>query len=117
MQLSVCVTSWMNLVNEFEAGTKAIVLILPKDAFGNNISSTSEEPNSHNFTMSVLYANGSIASVPNTTFMGWNEFGYIVIEFIAVQAGDLLLRVEGDNETLNGSPLPFKVNPGEVLLL
>lgn len=117
MHLSVCVASWMNLVNEFEAGTKAIVLILPKDAFGNNISSTSEEPNSHNFTMSALYANGSIASVPNITFMGWNEFGYIVIEFVAVQAGDLLLRVEGDNETLNGSPLPFKVNPGEVLLL
>ncbi|KAM4116440.1 hypothetical protein ACB094_02G050100 [Castanea mollissima] len=114
MYLSVCVASWMNLINEFEAGTKAIVLILPKDAFGNNISSTSEEPNSHNFTMSALYANGSIASVPNITFMGWNEFGYIVIEFIAVQAGDLLLRVEGDNETLNGSPLPFKVNPGPL---
>ncbi|GMY27774.1 protein GAMETE EXPRESSED 2 isoform X1 [Fagus crenata] len=114
MYPSVCVASWMNLVNEFEAGTKALVLILPKDAFGNNISSTSEEPNSDNFTVSTLYANGSVASVPNITFMGWNEFGYIIIEFIAVQAGELLLRVEGDNETLNGSPLPFKVNPGPL---
>ncbi|XP_062175751.1 protein GAMETE EXPRESSED 2-like isoform X3 [Alnus glutinosa] len=114
MYPSVCVASWMNLMNEFDAGTKAAVLILPRDAFGNNISSTTEEPNVHNFTVSAFYANGSIAVVPNITFMGWNEFGYIIIEFITVQAGDLSLHVEGDNETLNGSPLPFKVNPGPL---
>lgn len=102
-------------MNEFDAGIKATVLILPKDAFGNNISSFSEELNLHNFTGSSLYVNGSIASVPNITFMGWNELGYILIEFIVVQAGDLSLRVVCDNETLNGSPLPFNVNPGDTI--
>ncbi|XP_035539141.1 protein GAMETE EXPRESSED 2 isoform X2 [Juglans regia] len=111
---SACVASWMNLMNEFEAGTRAIILILLKDAFGNNISSTGEDPSLYNFTVSSLYVNGSVASVPNISFMGSNELGYIIIEFIVVQAGDLLLRVEGDNETLRGSPLPFKVNPGPL---
>ena len=32
-------------------------------------------------------------------------------------AGSLLLHVEGENQTLNGSPLPFKVNPGDALQL
>lgn len=115
MYPSASVASWMNLMNEFDAGTKATVLILPKDAFGNNISSFSEERNLHNFTGSSLYVNGSIASVPNITFMGWNELGYILIDFIVVQAGDLFLRVVCDNETLNGSPLPFNVNPGDTI--
>ncbi|GLU08406.1 hypothetical protein SLE2022_253210 [Rubroshorea leprosula] len=111
---SVSVASWMGLVNEFEAGTRAQVLILPKDAFGNNISSTKNEPESYNFSLSALYENGSIASSPNGSYMGWNEFGYIIIEFIAVKAGNFLLHVEGGNQTLNGSPLPFKVNPGPL---
>ncbi|XP_040999914.1 protein GAMETE EXPRESSED 2 isoform X4 [Juglans microcarpa x Juglans regia] len=114
MYPSACVASWMNLMNEFEAGMKATILILLKDAFGNNISSTGEDPSLYNFTVSSLYVNGSVASVPNISFMGSNELGYVIIEFIVVQAGDLLLRVEGDNETLRGSPLPFKVNPGPL---
>lgn len=114
MYPSVSVASWMGLVNEFEAGTRAQVLILPKDAFGNNISSTKKEPDSYNFSLSALYENGSIASSPNCSYTGWNEFGYIIIEFIAVQAGKFLLHVEGGNQTLNGSPLPFKVNPGDI---
>ncbi|KAG2721400.1 hypothetical protein I3760_02G080800 [Carya illinoinensis] len=114
MYPSACVASWMNLMNEFEAGMRATILIILKDAFGNNISSTGEDPSLYKFTVSSLYVNGSVASVPNISFMGSNELGYIIIEFIVVQAGDLSLRVEGDNETLRGSPLPFKVNPGPV---
>lgn len=104
-------------MNEFEAGMRATILIILKDAFGNNISSTGEDPSLYKFTVSSLYVNGSVASVPNISFMGSNELGYIIIEFIVVQAGDLSLRVEGDNETLRGSPLPFKVNPGDAILL
>ncbi|PQQ00224.1 hypothetical protein Pyn_26568 [Prunus yedoensis var. nudiflora] len=116
MYPSGCVVSWMGLGHEFEAGTKARVLILPKDAFGNNIniSESSEDPKLHNFTVSAFYANESIASVPEITHLVWNEFGYIIVEFLVVKAGDLFLYVGGGNETLNGSPLPFKVNPGPL---
>lgn len=44
--------------------------------------------------------------------MGWNGFGYVGIEFIASTTGNLLLHIEGENQTLNGCPLPFKVKPG-----
>ncbi|KAJ0035291.1 hypothetical protein Pint_24479 [Pistacia integerrima] len=114
MYPSVCVASWMGGVNEFEAGTKATLLILPKDAFGNNVSSTSNDSSSFNFTVSVFYANGSFIGMPNVTNMGWNEIGHIIIEFIVSTAGDLSLSVEGGKQTLNGSPLPFKVNPGPL---
>lgn len=116
MYPSGCVVSWMGSGYEFEAGTKARVLILPKDAFGNNIniSESSEDPKLHNFTVSAFYTNESIASLPEITHLGWNEIGYIIVEFLVVKAGDLFLYVGGGNETLNGSPLPFKVNPGGV---
>ncbi|XP_037491520.1 protein GAMETE EXPRESSED 2 isoform X4 [Jatropha curcas] len=109
---SVCIASWMGVLNEYEAGAKATVFIVPRDAFGNNVSSAGEDLNPHNFSVSALYANGSLASVPNVTHIGWNEFGFIIIEFIAAKAGNLLLHVKGGNQTLIGSPLPFKVNPG-----
>uniref|UniRef100_A0A2C9W1T6 GEX2 N-terminal Ig-like domain-containing protein n=1 Tax=Manihot esculenta TaxID=3983 RepID=A0A2C9W1T6_MANES len=109
---SVCIALWMGFLNEFEAGERATIFILPRDAFGNDVSSTGEELNSYNFTVSVLYANGSLANVPNITHVGWNELGIISIEFIAEKAGDLLLHVKGGKQTLNGSPLPLKVNPG-----
>ncbi|XP_043812261.1 protein GAMETE EXPRESSED 2 isoform X11 [Manihot esculenta] len=109
---SVCIASWMGFLNEFEAGERATIFIVPRDAFGNDVSSTGEELNSYNFTVSVLYANGSLANVPNITHVGWNELGIISIEFIAEKAGDLLLHVKGGKQTLNGSPLPLKVNPG-----
>lgn len=111
---SVCVASWLGFVHEFEAGAEARVQILPKDAFGNKINETTEDLRVHNFTVSVFHANDSIASVPNITHFGWNQFGYIITEFTVVKAGDLLLHVEGGNQSLNGSPLPFKVNPGGV---
>lgn len=107
---SVSVASWMGLAHEFVAGAKATLLILPKDAFGNNVSSTSREPDYHNFTVFASYLNSSIASVPNITYMGWNEFGYVSIEFIVRKSGSLLLNVAGGNKTLNGSPLTFNVN-------
>lgn len=116
MYPSVCVASWMNLENERLAGTAVTILVLPKDAFGNNISSRSEGLESHNFTVSASYENGSIVSL-NFTYKGWNEFGYIGLEFVASTAGSLLLNVGCGNQTLNGSPLPFKVKPGELIYL
>ncbi|GMP76486.1 hypothetical protein CsSME_00033135 [Camellia sinensis var. sinensis] len=109
-----CVVSWKGEMNEFVAGTKATVLIIPKDAFRNNVSSASEGQSTFNFTVSASYVNGSIASVLNIAFMGWNDVGYLSFEFTAASAGSLLLHVEDKNQSLNGSPLPFKVNPGAL---
>ncbi|XP_050214709.1 protein GAMETE EXPRESSED 2 isoform X5 [Mercurialis annua] len=109
---SVCIASWMGGLNEFEAGSKVVVFVVPRDAFGNNVSSTAEDLKPHNFSVSALYANGSIACLPNISHIGWNEFGLITIEFVAEKAGILLLDVKGGNQSLNGSPLPLKVNPG-----
>ncbi|XP_057957884.1 protein GAMETE EXPRESSED 2 [Malania oleifera] len=114
MYPSASVASWKGLVNEFIAGAKATVLILPKDAFGNNISTNSKEPNSSIFEVSAFYGNGSSANMLNVTFLGWNKFGYVSIELKMFTTGTFLLHVVGGNQTLNGSPLPFKVNPGPL---
>ncbi|KAF5198877.1 Gamete expressed [Thalictrum thalictroides] len=110
----VSVASWRDLVNEFVAGEKATVLILPRDAFGNNISTTSEEPNSFNFLVSAYTENGSVVNVLNSTYMGWTGYGYLGIEFIAATSGNLSLHIQAENQTVNGSPLPFKVKPGPL---
>ncbi|KAJ1407669.1 Immunoglobulin-like fold [Sesbania bispinosa] len=109
MYPSVCVASWKGLKYEFEAGSKATIMVLLKDAFGNGISKTTEVSYLPDFKLYVLHGNGSIASEPNISNMGWNEFDYIVIEFVVTKAGNFSLRIEGGNQTLNGSPLPLKV--------
>lgn len=114
MYPSMSVASWRDLVSEFYAGEKATVLILPRDAFGNNISTTSEEASSYKFLVSVASGNGSTVSVANLTYMGWTGYGYVGIEFVATTSGNLSLRIEGGNQTLHGSPLLFKVKPGKL---
>lgn len=105
---------WKDGEDEFIAGTKAEVLILPKDAFGNNVTSASEGLRFYNFTLTAFRSNGSNASVLNVTNRGWNHYGYLSIEFIAATAGSLLLHVKVGNQTFQGSPLPFKVYPGDT---
>ncbi|GMJ12238.1 gamete expressed 2 [Hibiscus trionum] len=114
MHPSASVASWIGFWDEFESGSTAPVLIRPKDAFGNNVTSTDEKPTSYNISVTALHENGSVASLLNVTSMAWNEFGYIIMEFMAVIAGNFLLNIQGANQTLNGSPLPFKVNPGPL---
>ncbi|XP_058212496.1 protein GAMETE EXPRESSED 2 [Rhododendron vialii] len=111
---TACLVSWMGQMNEFVAGTKATVVIPPEDAFGNNVSLASQVQSTFNFTVSATYVNGSVATVLNVTDIGWHENGYLRIEFIVASAGDLLLFVKDKNQSLNGSPLPFKVNPGAL---
>ncbi|XP_021741212.1 protein GAMETE EXPRESSED 2-like [Chenopodium quinoa] len=114
MNPTVSIVSWMDYVNEFVAGTRAMALILPKDAFGNTIPSTNAELNSFIFDVSESFVNSSAANVLSVTSLGWNDHGYLRIEFIASSAGDLLLQVQWHNQTLRGSPLPFKVHPGPI---
>lgn len=116
MYPSACVASWKGLKNEFEAGGKATIMILLKDAFGNKISKSTEVSYLPDFNLSVLYENGSIASALNISNMGWNEFDYMIFEFIVTKAGNFSLCVEGGNQTMNGSPLSLKVNPGCVFV-
>ncbi|CAH8299742.1 unnamed protein product [Eruca vesicaria subsp. sativa] len=112
MHPSVSVVSWMGLNNVFEAGMNASILILPMDAFGNNISFSGKEMEMElqGFSLSLLYENGSFATVFNTTHIRWMESGYISIEFVLVTAGKFLLLVEKESQTLNGVPLPLQVN-------
>ncbi|CAH8358393.1 unnamed protein product [Eruca vesicaria subsp. sativa] len=112
MHPSVSVVSWMGLNNVFEAGMNASILILPMDAFGNNISFSGKEMEMElqGFSLSLLYENGSFATIFNTTHIRWMESGYISIEFVLVTAGKFLLLVEKESQTLNGVPLPLVVN-------
>ncbi|KAL8171421.1 hypothetical protein V2J09_023225 [Rumex salicifolius] len=115
MNPSMSVASWMDSVNEFVAGTRAMALVLPKDAFGNKILTTVVELDSYVFNVSASYDNGSVASVLSVSSLGWNHYGYLRIEFIAATAGKLLLHIiEGTNQKFQGSPLPFIVLSGTV---
>ncbi|XP_020877406.1 protein GAMETE EXPRESSED 2 isoform X3 [Arabidopsis lyrata subsp. lyrata] len=115
MYPSVSVVSWMGLANVFEAGMNASILILPKDAFGNNISFSGKEMEFQGFSLSLLNENGSIAAgVLNITHIRWIESGYISIEFVLVTTGKFLLLVEKESQTLNGVPLPLEVNSGPL---
>lgn len=107
----------MGYPNEFEAGSIARLDILPKDAFGNNVTSSSGDPSWNNFTLLALLANGSVASPPNITRVAWNEHGYIGVEFLVFDAGHFVLLVQGGNQTLSGSPLHFSVNPGGSFII
>lgn len=110
------ILSWRDGIDEFIAGTTAGVLILPKDAFGNNVSSISEGSRHYNFSLSASASNGIPAPLLKTTFKEWNQQGYLCIEFIAITAGRMLLHVEVENQTLHTSPLPFMVKPGDSLV-
>ena len=112
MHPAVSIVSWMDNVNEFVAGMSAVVLILPKDAFGNNVALKNAELDSFVFNVSESYSNGSAVNAVNVTSLGWNDDGYFRIEFIASSAGNLLLHVQRNGQTLRGSPLPFFVSPG-----
>ncbi|RID76505.1 hypothetical protein BRARA_B03474 [Brassica rapa] len=114
MHPSVSVVSWMGLNNVFEAGMNASILILPMDAFGNNISFSGKEMELQGFSLSLQNENGSFATIFNTTHIRWMESGYISIEFVLVTAGKFLLLVEKESQTLNGVPLPLEVNSGPL---
>nr|XP_027120821.1 protein GAMETE EXPRESSED 2-like [Coffea arabica] len=114
MYLAAGIVLWMDGANEFVAGTKATILILPKDAFGNNVSSISKGSESYSFWLSATSLDGSAADVLNITDKGWNQLGYLSIEFVVASSGNLLLHVREKNQTLTGSPLPFKVKTGTL---
>ncbi|XP_078150864.1 gamete expressed 2 [Carex rostrata] len=108
---SGCTASWMGY-NEVLAGTKASILILPSDAFGNNLEKEAVGPSDQYFNLSVSYENGSSVRLADFKFQGWNDEGYISLDFILTVSGNFLVHVLGDNRELRNSPLPLAVKPG-----
>ncbi|KAJ0960858.1 hypothetical protein J5N97_001263 [Dioscorea zingiberensis] len=116
---STCVAHLRNFGNEFVAGTKAHVLILPKDAFGNNISLRADPPSKDYFmSISTLQKMGLFHILQDIQYNGRNELGYIVVEFTPTTAGRLLLFVYGaTNLSVPVGDLSFQeVEPGVQLL-
>ncbi|XP_020090197.1 protein GAMETE EXPRESSED 2 isoform X6 [Ananas comosus] len=111
---SACVASWIDLSTEYVAGTKANILILPKDAFGNDILQGVEGLSNDYFCVHASYDNGSNVDLFDFRSNGWNEAGYISLEFVPKLAGNFFLHVYGDNKSLSGSPLPLIVKPGPL---
>ncbi|KAJ0594638.1 putative immunoglobulin-like, Filamin family [Helianthus annuus] len=106
--------SWMGQVDDFVAGSKATVLIQPKDAFGNNVTNATEGQNIYNFDVYATTLNGSNARLLDISNKGWNEFGYVCITFVTVTAGHLSVHIKQNNNSLIGSPLPLTVHPEAV---
>ncbi|KAK9059167.1 hypothetical protein SSX86_021786 [Deinandra increscens subsp. villosa] len=108
------IVSWTDQISDFVAGTKSTVLILPKDAFGNNVTIASEGQNIFNFEVSAADLNGSNTNLLNISNKGWNEFGYVGIEFVAVTAGHFVVHIKHKNNSLINSPLSLTIHPGAL---
>lgn len=106
------IVSWMGQVQDCVAGSKLTLLILPTDAFGNNVTVESEGQNIYNFDVFATHLNGSSVTLLDVSNKGWNEFGYVSVEFVVVTAGHLLVHVKHKSVSLNGSPLRLTVQPG-----
>lgn len=99
-------------MNDFVVGTEVYLFLLLKDAFGNNISPGIDGLGGNYFMVSLSNQNGSTADLLSVKHIGWNELGYFGIEFVPRTAGNFLLYVRGNNQSLIGSPLTFVVKPG-----
>jgi hypothetical protein len=98
--------------NEVLAGATASILILPSDAFGNNLAKESPGPTDQYFNLSVSYENGLSAPLAGFKYQGWNEEGCIRLDFVLTVSGNFLVHVLGDNREMRDSPLPLAVKPG-----
>nr|GEZ17653.1 hypothetical protein [Tanacetum cinerariifolium] len=109
------IVSWMGPMDNFIAGMTATVLILPKDAFGNNVTSESEgQKDFYDFEFSANFDDGSYVDPGKANYKGWNKFGYLAYEFVIVTSGTHLLHVKHKNKSLIGSPLRLEVRPGAL---
>ncbi|GJY30420.1 protein gamete expressed 2 isoform X1 [Tanacetum coccineum] len=109
------IVSWMGPMDNFIAGMTATVLILPKDAFSNNVTSESEgQKDFYDFEFSANFDDGSYVDPGKANYKGWNKFGYLAYEFVIVTSGTHLLHVKHKNKSLIGSPLRLEVRPGAL---
>ncbi|CAL5081535.1 unnamed protein product [Urochloa decumbens] len=93
------------------AGSRAVLAVFPRDAFGNGIARGGDMP--EYFRVAGFYAaNGSAVELLDFHYNGWVMDGRIGLEFVTYVAGDLLVHVYGDNRELRDSPLFLTVKPG-----
>nr|XP_043630504.1 protein GAMETE EXPRESSED 2 [Erigeron canadensis] len=110
------IVSWMGEINNFVAGNKATILIYPKDAFGNNVTSINGV-NLYSFMVSASNLNGTTkVNVLHLRYKGWDPLGYFSIEFELLTSGHLLVDVKNENVSLNGAPLPLTVHPEALVV-
>ncbi|KAG1364414.1 protein GAMETE EXPRESSED 2 [Cocos nucifera] len=79
-----------------------------------SVTAGNDGPSKDYFVLSASYENGSTVNVLDVRYNGWNDVGYVGLEFVPTIAGSFLLHVYADNRTLSGSPLPFMVKPGPL---
>ncbi|CAN6217719.1 unnamed protein product [Urochloa humidicola] len=93
------------------AGSRALVSVFPRDAFGNGIARGEDMPDY--FRVSGSYAaNGAAVELLDFHYNGWVMDGRIGLEFVPTVAGEFLVHVYGDNRELRDSPLMLTVKPG-----
>ncbi|XP_071730857.1 protein GAMETE EXPRESSED 2 [Rutidosis leptorrhynchoides] len=109
------IVSWMGDVDNVIAGEKSTIFILPKDAFGNTITSKKTEPKDYKYYVaSARDVNGTVVTIQDEKYNGWNKFGYISFELTVNTAGHILVHVTYERAPLNGSPLLLTVHPRPI---
>ncbi|GJM98755.1 hypothetical protein PR202_ga15792 [Eleusine coracana subsp. coracana] len=103
--------SWM-FEDWHEAGAKAYVAVVPRDAFGNAVPRGTDVPVDGYFGVSGSYVNGSAVEFLDFHFNGWTDNGCLSFDFGQTLAGEFLVHVLGNNTELRGSPLLLTVKPG-----
>ncbi|KAF7065647.1 hypothetical protein CFC21_071734 [Triticum aestivum] len=113
---SASLASWTHLGGgRVAAGSKALVSVFPRDAFGNGLPRGADMPfGNWYFAVSWSYVNGTPVEFSGLEYNGWTEDGCMSIEFVPTLAGDFLVHVHADNTKLRGSPLPLTVKPGLI---
>ncbi|XP_037441475.1 protein GAMETE EXPRESSED 2-like isoform X3 [Triticum dicoccoides] len=113
---SASLASWTHLGGgRVAAGSKALVSVFPRDAFGNGLPRGADMPfGNWYFAVSWSYVNGAPVEFSGLEYNGWTEDGCMSIEFVPTLAGDFLVHVHADNTKLRGSPLPLTVKPGLI---
>ncbi|PNT64619.1 hypothetical protein BRADI_4g30665v3 [Brachypodium distachyon] len=113
---SASLVSWM-YYSGCVAGSKAFLSVIPRDAFGNNVTRGTDMPGAAGeyFRVEGSYGNGTAGEFLDFHYNGWTEDGSLSLEFVPTVAGDFLVRVYGgDNRALRGSPLLLTVKPGPL---
>ncbi|CAN6204506.1 unnamed protein product [Urochloa humidicola] len=94
------------------AGSRALVHVFPRDAFGNGVARGGDMPEYFRVSGSYYAGNGSAVELLDFHYNGWVMDGRIGLEFVPTVAGDFLVHVYGDNRELRDSPLMMTVKPG-----
>lgn len=115
--LQNCIGSWVGGINTFNAGTQITFKVLMKDMFGNILNLGNGASDFLTLTMSVLDESSSkVIPYSNSSVSTDKAIGYQYLSFEMQILGQFLLQVVFGTRTLMGSPFPFTVVTGKVML-